>query len=96
VRVSVVVAFPQEQVTTQVDLPEGATLGEALEVAGVAMRHPGFKPGAVGIWGRRRTLATILREGDRVEVYRSVQADAKGMRRARARLTPSPRSRSGP
>jgi putative ubiquitin-RnfH superfamily antitoxin RatB of RatAB toxin-antitoxin module len=95
-RVSVVVAFPQAQETTQVDLPEGSTLAEALDAAGIALRHPGLTPGLVGIWGRRRTLATVLREGDRVEIYRTVQADAKGMRRARARFNPLPRSRSEP
>ena len=35
-------------------------------------------------------------EGDRVELYRELKADPKDMRRRRARLKPSTRSRSGP
>jgi uncharacterized protein len=42
------------------------------------------------------SAATVLREGDRVELYRALKADPKDARRARARLRPSTRSRSGP
>jgi putative ubiquitin-RnfH superfamily antitoxin RatB of RatAB toxin-antitoxin module len=38
----------------------------------------------------------VLREGDRVELYRELKADPKDARRARARVTPSTRSRNGP
>jgi putative ubiquitin-RnfH superfamily antitoxin RatB of RatAB toxin-antitoxin module len=50
----------------------------------------------VGIWSRAASLETALREGDRVELYRDLKADPKDMRRRRARLKPSTRSRSGP
>jgi hypothetical protein len=52
---------------------------------------------ALGIWSRACDGDTRLRDGDRVEVYRALKADAKQQRRARARLKPtSPRSRNGP
>ena len=50
----------------------------------------------VGLWSRVASEATVLREGDRVELYRGLKADPKDARRARARLKPSTRSRSGP
>ena len=98
VRVSVVMALPDRQEVIELELAEGATLADALEAAKVAERMPGWSAGqaAVGIWSRRRDPGTVLRDGDRVEVYRPLQADPKQMRRARARVrTSSPRPRSG-
>lgn len=95
-RVLVVVAIPEGQDLVEVELEEGASLARALEVARVAERHPGLALGRTGVWGRARGPAFALREGDRVEVYRPVRADAKAMRRARAGIKPGPRSRSAP
>jgi len=95
-RVLVVVALPEGQDVRELDLPEGASLADALAAARVAERHPGLPLDRVGVWGRRGEPGRVLREGDRVEVYRSLRADAKAMRRARAGLRTSTRSRSGP
>jgi putative ubiquitin-RnfH superfamily antitoxin RatB of RatAB toxin-antitoxin module len=95
-RVLVVVALPGLQEVVALDLEEGATVAEALAAAHVALRHPGVAVDSVGVWGRRREPDAVLREGDRVEVYRPVRADAKAMRRARAGLRTSTRSRNGP
>jgi putative ubiquitin-RnfH superfamily antitoxin RatB of RatAB toxin-antitoxin module len=38
---------------------------------------------AVGVWGRSKALTTILREGDRLEVYRPLTVDPKEARRQR-------------
>ena len=37
-----------------------------------------------GIWGKVRPLTFSLREGDRIECYRALQADPKAARRARS------------
>jgi len=95
-RVLVVVALPSGQEVVAVDLEEGASLAQALAAARVAERHPGLSLDRTGVWGRRRNPGFVLREGDRVEVYRPVRADAKAMRRARAGLSSATRSRSGP
>jgi uncharacterized protein len=39
----------------------------------------------VGVWGRRALATTALHDGDRIELYRAVTADAKSARLARAR-----------
>jgi uncharacterized protein len=93
-RVSVAMAFPAAQEVTELELEEGATIARALAAAGVRERHPGLEF-AVGVWGRLRSLETVLRDGDRVEIYRPLRADAKAMRRARAGLDPSPSARKG-
>ena len=85
-RVSVVFALPERQEVVDLELAEGATVADALAAARVAERMPGYAEGgfAVGIWSRRRHPETKLRDGDRVEVYRPLQADPKDTRRARA------------
>ena len=39
----------------------------------------------IGIWGRLRPLDTVLRERDRIEVYRPLTVDPKEARRQRYR-----------
>jgi len=95
-RVSVAIAGPRRQHVVELELPEGSRLRDALEAPEV--RALAGEPGPhahVGVWSRRRPLDAPLREGDRVEIYRPLVADPKAQRRARARLTPSTRSRSG-
>jgi uncharacterized protein len=98
IRVQLAVAFPERQEVLELDMPEGSTVSDAIVAANLRERFPGIDPGAfdVGIWSRVASAATVLREGDRVELYRALKADPKDARRARARLTPSTRSRSGP
>ena len=96
-RILVAVALPGRQDVVEVALEPGATVADALAAAKVRERFPELADFAVGIWSRRCTPEERLRDGDRVEVYRELAADAKAQRRARARLKPSsPRSRSGP
>lgn len=96
-RVSVVLALRSRQVVIELDLPGGATVADALAAARLGERIPGVDPSslAVGVWSRACDPATPLRDGDRVELYRPLVADARARRRARAGLTTSSsRSRS--
>ncbi len=103
-KVSVAVALVARQEVLEIELDAGATVADALRRARVGERFPELAaaPLRVGIWSRPCEPGTALREGDRVEVYRELQADPKQQRRARAvrpgrgRVRPSPRSRSGP
>jgi putative ubiquitin-RnfH superfamily antitoxin RatB of RatAB toxin-antitoxin module len=97
-RASVAIALALRQEVIEVELPEGSTVADALAAARVHELFPEIdrKKVGVGIWSRPASLETALREGDRVEIYRRLEADPKAMRRARARLRSSTRSRSGP
>jgi putative ubiquitin-RnfH superfamily antitoxin RatB of RatAB toxin-antitoxin module len=97
-RITVAVAFPERQEVLALELPEGSSAADAIAAAGLRERFPGLDVARcrLGIWSRACEGATALREGDRVEVYRPLQADAKAMRRSRARLKPSNRSRNEP
>jgi len=63
------------------ELGEGATIEAALRACA------DFRPPAgelrVGIWGRMRPLDTVLRDRDRIEVYRPLTVDPKEARRQR-------------
>jgi uncharacterized protein len=61
------------------DLPPNATIADALTKAG----FDSIEIAAVGVWGKVRPLTFVLREHDRVEIYRPLQADPKAARRAR-------------
>jgi len=97
IRVAVAVALPGRQQVVELELPEGATVADAIAAAGIAGRAPGvgLESAEWGIWGKVCGLGTPLRGGDRVELLRPLAADAKDQRRERVRNA-SRRSRSGP
>ena len=96
-RVCVAVALATRQEVIELELPEGATLADALEAASVGERFPDLVTGEVryGVWGELRDPGTPLRDNDRVEIYRPLVADPKQVRRARAGLMRGRRARSG-
>jgi putative ubiquitin-RnfH superfamily antitoxin RatB of RatAB toxin-antitoxin module len=70
-----------------IELPSGTTLIEAIRASGVEQRHPGLDLSRAkrGVWGRVQPDDTVLRERDRVEIYRPLQVDPKEARRLRYR-----------
>lgn len=92
ISVTVALALPDRQEVVALSLEEGSTVADALARSDLARRFPDADLAAapVGIWSRPCVRSTRLRDGDRVEVYRPLQADPKEMRRRRARLKPSP------
>lgn len=72
----------------ELELADGATLAEALHASGLAERH-GLVAETLdaGIWGRVQPPQTVLRGGDRVELYRPLTVDPKEARRLRYRGT---------
>lgn len=69
-------------VTLQV--PPGTTALQALRRSGLLERH-GLAPEQVdlGVWTKPVTPGHVLRERDRVEIYRPLQVDPKEARRQR-------------
>lgn len=69
------------------ELPAPATLQSAIDAArelAPEIASAAANAVAVGIWGKVRTTDHLLRDGDRVELYRALQADPKDARRANA------------
>ena len=74
---------PRQVLEWPVEVPEGATLRDAVRASGFAQACPGMEAEDVGIWGRRGTPQQPVREGDRVEIYRGLLVDPKVARRER-------------
>ena len=68
-------------------LPRGATLIDAVRASGLLDRHADIDltQARLGIWGRVQPPETLLRERDRVELYRPLTVDPKEARRLRYR-----------
>lgn len=80
-KIEVVMAWPRRHETRVVELPEDATLAQAVEKAG--LEGSGEVTG-YAIFGVNAEATTPLREGDRVELLRALQIDPKDARRRRA------------
>jgi len=86
IRVEVVYALPHVQMLVPVTLPEGATVEDAIRKSGVLEKFPeiDLASAKLGIWNKAVELGAVLREKDRVEIYRPLIADPKEVRRKRA------------
>ncbi|MEW7847677.1 RnfH family protein [Massilia aurea] len=64
----------------------GTTIGVAIERSGVLEAFPAINltTQPVGVYAKKKTLETVLRERDRIEIYRPLVADPKESRRKRA------------
>ena len=83
--VAVVTSPPAGQLL-QIDLqlPLGASVRDALALSGLCPQTHDVTL-KVGVWGQLRSLDHVLRDRDRVEVYRPLQIDPKDARRLRHR-----------
>ncbi|AMO25000.1 RnfH family protein [Ramlibacter solisilvae] len=87
-RVTVVYSpAPREVREWLLEVPAQATVSMALQASGLGIEFPDvdWKAAALGVWGRKASLAQPLREDDRIEVYRPLLVDPKLARRERFR-----------
>ncbi|HEY4066712.1 MAG TPA: RnfH family protein [Burkholderiaceae bacterium] len=85
-RVSVVFSPRAGEVDeVELRLPAGATVADALSASGMQARHPAHDLAAlpVGLWGAFCERGDVLRDRDRVELYRPLRVDPKEARRQR-------------
>ena len=84
--VEVTYALPDKQSLVSLEVEEGTTIKEAIEASGVldTYNQIDLTRDKVGIFSKFATLDTVLREKDRVEIYRPLIADPKKVRKERA------------
>ena len=84
--VTVVFALADTSHVLQVELESGATVEQAINASGLLSLVSELRRGVldVGIWNRAARLEAVVREGDRIEVYRPLTVDPKEARRVRA------------
>ena len=86
ISVEVAYALPQKQTILRLDVPEGTTALEAARLSGIAGQYEeiDLENAKLGIFAKVVSPGQVLRQGDRVEIYRALVADPKEVRKARA------------
>ena len=84
--VEVAYALAEKQSLISLEVNEGSTLKDAIDASGILKQYKqiDLSKDRVGIFSKFATLDTVLREKDRVEIYRSLEADPKKNRKERA------------
>lgn len=84
--IEVVYALPDNQLMRQLSLPVGTTARQAVELSGIVGLFPeiDLSQNKLGIFGKLVKPDAILRDRDRVEIYRPLVVDPKEARRKRA------------
>ena len=96
--VEVAYARPDRQWVVRVPLQDGLTALGAVAASGLLEECPELaaQPLVLGIYGQRVDAATVLRDADRVEIYRPLRNDPRDARRRAAQAARPGRRSSAP
>lgn len=86
-KIGIAYALPQRQAWLNVEMPDGATIKDAIERSGILKQFPeiNLEQQKVGVFGKASKLDAVLNDGDRVEIYRPIICDPKTVpRKAKA------------
>lgn len=85
-KVQVLYAAATHEVWRELEVEAGTTIEQAIKASGMLEAVPGIDLATqpVGIYAKKKALDTVLRDRDRIEIYRPLVADPKETRRARA------------
>ncbi len=86
INVELVYALKDRQKVIRMAIEEGCTLQAAIENSGLLAEFPEIDLGKnkLGIWNKLAKPDAVLRDHDRVEIYRPLIADPKEVRKQRA------------
>jgi len=86
IHIQVCYATPLREYFRDLVVEQGTTIEQAIGLSGILQDIPGIDLATqpVGLFGKKRPLDTVLRERDRIEIYRPLVADPKDSRRKRA------------
>ena len=76
-QIGVAYSEPAQQIWLTIDVPDGATVSDAIERSGILRMFPhiDLTTQKVGIFGKIVKAEAALRPGDRVEIYRPITCD---------------------
>lgn len=76
-QIGVAYSEPAQQLWLRIEVPEETNVQQAIEQSGILLKFPtiDLEHYKVGIFGKAAELDTLLRPGDRVEIYRAITAD---------------------
>lgn len=86
IKVEVVYGLPQQQSLLAVNVDEGSDIEAVIKASGILQMHQDIDLASnkVGIWSKSKKLTELVRENDRIEIYRPLIADPKAVRKRRA------------
>ncbi len=86
INITVAYATPDRQIEIPLVVEESCTVALAIQRSGIFQQFPEIRlvDARVGIHSRKVSLDTLVREEDRVEIYRPLQIDPKQARHLRA------------
>lgn len=86
VNVELVYALPEQQTLLSFTVPQGTTIDQAITLSGIQSHYPALDLAdmKVGLFGKIAPRKQVLREKDRIELYRPLIADPKEIRKQRA------------
>jgi uncharacterized protein len=85
IRIEIVYAEPHRAIVKALSLAAGSRIVDALQLAAVdpSFRGVDLFNSPLGVFGRAAGQDYVLKEGDRIEIYRPLAADPKAARRSR-------------
>lgn len=97
IAVEITYALPNAQTLRKLELDAGATVEDVIRRSGLLEDFPEIDLAAnkVGIFSKLVKLDEVVRDRDRVEIYRPLIADPKEVRRKRAEAGKTTRKGSG-
>lgn len=86
ISVEVAYALPHTQEVTSLKVKSGTTVSQAIEQSGILADFPeiDLATAKFGIFGKQAKPEVVLRDKDRIEIYRPLIADPKEVRKKRA------------
>ncbi len=76
-QVGVAYSEPAQQLWLRIEVPDETTVQQAIEQSGILQKFPAIDlvQCKLGIFSKVAELDTLLKPGDRVEIYRAITAD---------------------
>ena len=86
INIEIAYALPERYYLKSFQVDEGITVQTAITQSGILSQFPAIdlSTNKIGIFSRPIKLTSVLKEGDRIEIYRPLLADPKEIRRKRA------------
>ena len=86
IQIEVVYGTPTKQELLLISVDNGISVEQAIKVSGILDTFPeiDLAKNKVGIWNRTAKLTDVVKDLDRIEIYRPLIADPKEVRKRRA------------
>ncbi len=88
ITIEVAYALPEKQTIIAIEVAEGTTVAEAIQLSNIIAEFPDIdlETAKTGVFGKMAKADKVLRDKDRVEIYRKLIADPKESRRQQAEM----------